>query len=395
MNQNNSIIKQYTKQIENNVKSAIEMQRLAAQSAMVDDKGNWSFTIYQENDIVAEKIGLEISKDNVSIIAPPEMVKAMIEEMSREAVLEKDEAFKSSQQNKIEYFKSLSEEKRRVLDNNVRQYIKQNPQIHFDATKNILISNGVMPKIVNRALQESANRALKQEELKEAKIINENDNGYCTKSLFIPLYEFKNRYGGFEWLPESAEIASHPTTMINHLKAHKENAVSDMVNLNSEIVKYQPGTIIMVDQGHGHMHAMMYNGLNKNTNKPQYIGFNSNDLNRSISDRRVGIIINLPQMIQDDIDAGKIKEKEQAEEISREFKDTAINIEGQPIPLYKDSLSRGEVAETVSMKIERLKKRVKGNSEDEYKEKNNQYNHNITENDIYMKKIENLQKKSL
>lgn len=390
MTNNNSIITQYCEQIENNVKKTIEMQKLASQSAEVDKNGNWSFTIYQENDIVTEKIGLEISKDNVFIIAPSDIVNAMIREMAREAVLDKDEAFKSSQKNKIEYFKSLSDEERKVFDNNVEQYIKQNPQIHFEATKKILISNGIMPKIVNRALQQSANTALKQEELKDAKISKESDNGYCTKSLFIPLYEFKNRYGGFEWLPESAEIASHPTTMINHLKANKENAVSNKVNLNSEIIKYQPGTIIMVDQGHGHMHAMMYNGLNQDTNKPQYIGFNSNDLNRSISDIRVGIIINLPQMIQDDIDAGKIKNKEQAEEKSREFNDAAINIDGQQASQQKDFLSRGEVAETVSMKIERL--RGINDVNNIKQEKNNNYK--ATQNGILQKHTNNLERNS-
>ncbi len=362
---------------------------------MVDENGNWSFTICQENGIVAEKTSLEISKDNVSVIAPPKMVQNKSVEVAREAVLDKDEVFKTSQKNKIEYFRSLSEEDRKILDNNVEHYIKQNPQVGFDATKKLLISNGVMPKIVNRALQQSANTALKQEELKTADILKENDNGYCTKSLFIPLYEFKNSYGGFEWLPESAEIASHPITMINHLKANKENAVSNMVNLNSEIIKYQPGTIVMVDQGHGHMHAMMYNGLNQDTNKPQYIGFNSNDLNRSISDRRAGIIINLPQMIQDDIEAGKIKEKEQTEEISRAFHDITIDVVAQKIPPKETSLSRGEVAESVSMKIERLKQRLKANREDTSKENSNQHNHNITENDIYMQKIKDLQKNSL
>ena len=364
MLQFSDILEEYRERIENNVQEAIYMQNLARETASRDKNGNWQFTISQKNDTILEVMTLNISKENVPFFAPEDIVANKTLELAREEILEKDINFKNSKKTKFEYFAGLNNKDRQDFDGKVHEYIANRPQLKLEATKELLISNGIMPRIVNRALQQSANTAQQMNMLSDAQISANKDNGYCTKSLFIPLYELKNYYGGFDWLPDSAEIASHPQTMINHLKTSRKDAMSSVVNLNSAITNYEPGAIVMVDQGNGHMHAMMYNGINKDTGKPQYIGFNSNDFNRNLSDKRIGIIINLPQMIKEDIDNGKIRiaEKHSAKETNQESSPITINLPEQKGQQSIVSLSRGEKARYVSLKISRLRSiRLKDN----------------------------------
>ena len=354
--ENNNIIKEYLEQIKNNVQQAVEMQNLAQNSAILDDDGNWSFIISQKDALVSETISLGIKKENVSFLAPDEMVEKCVWQYACEAVLQNDPEFKKSGKSLFGYYTSLQGGAKIDIDDKVEQYKKNTPKLKFEATRDLLISNGVMPKIVNRALQQSARTGYNRHELDDFHISVENDEGYCTKSLFMPLYELKDRYGGFEWLPESAEGASHPVTVINHLKTNKENSVSSMVNLNSEIITYQPGAIVMIHKGNGSFHAMMYNGINDNTGKPQYLGFNSNDFNRSISDKRNGIIINLPQMIQEDINAGRIKINESlSETLSVKNNGDSIFVPEKKAEKLSEEMSRGEKAELVQLKIQRLR----------------------------------------
>ncbi len=357
MLQFSDILREYRELMEKNVRNAIRLQKLASETATVDANGNWQFTIFQKNDTTSEIMTLNVSKNNVHVFAPENAVTNKTLGLAREAVLDQNMDFKSSGKNKYEYFVGLNPKDRQNFDNKVNQYIVDNPSLKFEATKELLIANGVMPKIVNLVLQRSADTAQKKGVVNQAEISARDDNGYCTKSLFVPLYEFKYRYGGFEWLPNSVEVAAHPKTMIDHIQTHCPNRVSEIVNLNSEIKNYEAGAVVMVDQGNGHMHAMMYNGSNKNTGKPEYVGFNSNDLNRNISDKRVGRIIDIPQMIKNDFTNGKIAERRIEKEFVEKSEETTINLESKESNKNFDQLSRGEKTEYISLNISRVREK--------------------------------------
>lgn len=355
-NSNQDIIHQYVEQIQNNVSTAISLQKIFQETAKIDENGNWVFTAQRSNDFISEDISIRISKDKLSLFASEDEIKNKSAEMAHIAVIEQSSKYKTSSKTPFEYYKSLNDEDRQKIDKLADLYRDNNPNLQFEATKQLLLSNAVMPRIVNRALQQSADTAKQKGLLEDSKIDSKSDNGYCTKSLFIPLYEFQDRYGGFDFLPKDAEISSHPQTMINHIKEYNKDMVSDVVNLNSQITNYEPGSIVLIDQGKGHMHAMMYNGINQTTSKPQYIGFNSNDLNRGLSDKRVGVIIDLPNLIQNDdkINAGR----QHQENLSiKEDTQQTINIT-ENSSIASENLSRGQKAEYVTLQINRVRQKL-------------------------------------
>ena len=355
-NSNQDIIGKYVEQIQNNVQQAISLQKTFSETAKIDENGDWIFTAQQSNDFIYEDISIRISKDKISLFAPEDELKNKSAEMAHIAVIEQAQKYKTSSKTPFEYYKSLNDEDRHKIDEAADLYSKNTPDLQFEATKQLLLSNAVMPRIVNRALQQSATTAKQKGLLEDSQINSKSDNGYCTKSLFIPLYEFQDQYGGFNWLPKNAETASHPQTMINHIKEYNKDMVSDVVNLNSQIVNYDPGAIVLVDQGKGHMHAMMYNGINQTTSKPQYIGFNSNDLNRGLSDKRVGVIIDLPKLIQNDDKVNAGKQNQSNLSIKEDTQET-INIAEKP-SIASENLSRGQKAEYVNLQINRVRKKL-------------------------------------
>lgn len=96
MSQTSDILEEYINRIQDNVRQAILMQNLAKESAKIDNQGNWSFTISQEDDTVSEVVTLTVSEKNVSVFAPEEAVKQKVLELARKAILENDINFKKS-----------------------------------------------------------------------------------------------------------------------------------------------------------------------------------------------------------------------------------------------------------------------------------------------------------
>lgn len=122
--ENNNIIKEYLEQIKNNVQQAVEMQNLAQNSAILDDDGNWSFIISQKDALVSETISLGIKKENVSFLAPDEMVEKCVWQYACEAVLQNDPEFKKSGKSLFGYYTSLQGGAKIDIDDKVEQYKK-------------------------------------------------------------------------------------------------------------------------------------------------------------------------------------------------------------------------------------------------------------------------------
>ncbi len=291
------IQEKYVMAVSANITNLLQKKQKAEQSAKPDGYGGIFFKIEENGQGIREISLIHIDKDNVDKICSPEIVENKKRQIALNAVLEGN-----NEGEKCALYKNSSEQVQKEYDIKAQKYLQEHEQEITNLSKtSLLIEKAVVPAIVNRGISQSFVTAQEKNSIENAELSAEQDHGYCTKSLTAPLYELKYYYGGFSFLPESAEIAAHPNTFVEHLEHQNPQAVHKTSSLMEDIKNFKPGTLIVVkgQQAVGNGHMMMYNGCNHD-GKPQFIGFN-NDVNNFVFFKdRAATIIDIPELIDND-----------------------------------------------------------------------------------------------
>ncbi len=132
--------------------------------------------------------------------------------------------------------------------------------------------------------------------------------GYCTA---LPMLVLEKMNRQIPYWPTDTETLANPMKLVQHFKKNAPWIVSETTSLNSILnilkrIQAEPGLLVVLDmsqnqgtpsQKNGQKHLLIYRGSHPQTQQPEFISFDQDQLHLTLTHRQCGYLINLPALL--------------------------------------------------------------------------------------------------